>query len=121
MRKLYIILEVASLLGFLLLPSFNGYGQMILMDKNTDISNCRTFGNCKVSKKDEGIVLEFMGNDALSGSTFPGEWDLQIYDQLEITLKNNSSTTKKYSFALRIKTWSLNVLRKKVCSGMLFQ
>jgi hypothetical protein len=95
MRKLYIILEVASLLGFLLLSSFNGYGQMILMDKNTDISNCRTFGNCKVSKKAEGIVLEFMGNDALSGSTFPGEWDLQIYDQLEITLKNNSSTTKK--------------------------
>lgn len=106
MRKFFWILN-----SLLLISCHFCYGQLVLLDKNVASNDYSSFGNAIISKDSTGLRVKTPYCQEESGIRINGNWDLQIYDQMEIELVNYAKNTLRV--AVRLENPNMDMKNRK--------
>lgn len=94
-------------LSILLAGSTYCFGQLVLINKDISLQSCTSIGNSVFEKRGDDLKVKISKGQGGEGVRFSGNWDLQLYDQMEVSLVNYSNIPLK--IAVRLENRDMNL------------
>ena len=86
-------------------------GQLVLVNEKVSLSDCQPLGNGAFEKDADGLTVKVGGGEGENGVRLRGNWDLQLYDQMEVTLVNRSDEPQRVM--VRLENQDMDIKARK--------